>query len=472
MKEYKFFVAGEWRSSPERATVCFPYDGTPVAEVYQATEGDLEDAVSAAVAAFEVTRRLPAYKRAEVLANTARAIAARREEIARTITEEAGKPINDSRFEVSRAVVTFTVASEEAKRIDGEMVPMDIVPGAESKIAVVRRFPIGPVLAISAFNFPLNLVAHKVAPAIAAGNPVIVKPAPQTPITSLLLAEIIAGAGWPAGALSVLPCSNPLAERLVADDRIKLLNFTGSDKVGWYLKQRAGQKRVLLEMGGNGTVVIDRDADLDAAAQRATFGAFFYAGQVCVSVQRVLVHGEIYQPFLDKFLPRVRALKLGDPREESTNVGPMISEEAARRAEAEINEALSGGARALVGGGRRGTLVEPTVLVDTTPEMRVNCQEVFAPLVTVVPFSTFDEAIAVLNSSEYGLQAGIFTRDLGRAFRAFNELAVGGLVINDIPTYRADHLPWGGVKKSGLGREGIRYAIEEMTEPKALIINP
>ncbi|MER3422120.1 MAG: aldehyde dehydrogenase, partial [Nitrospiraceae bacterium] len=404
-------------------------------------------------------------------AKTTAAIVARREEFAQMITAEAGKPITDARREVGRAIQTFTVAAEEAKRIPGEVVPLDWTPGMESYLGIARRFPIGPILGITPFNFPLNLVAHKVAPSLAAGNPIVLKPAPQTPLTALMLGEVILEAGLPAGALSMLPCENTVAEQMVMDPRFKMLSFTGSAAVGWMLKAKCGKKRVTLELGGNAGVIVEPDADLDVAAQRCVAGGYVYAGQSCISVQRIYAHQSVYDTFLEKLLARVAALKVGDPLDETTVVGPLINEATARRVEEWVEEAVAQGARVRIGGKRKGSLFEPTVLTDVTPSMKVSCQELFGPVLTVSPYIRFDEALAALNDSQYGLQAGVFTRDVEKVFRAYRELEVGAVLVNEIPTFRADHMPYGGVKDSGLGREGLRYAVEEMTELKLLVVN-
>lgn len=471
MREYPLFLGGEWRFSKTRDRVIYPYDNSVIAEVSLATAADAEEAVAAAVRAFKRTRQLPAHRRSDILAQIAQGIKQRGDELAHTITEEAGKTLHDSRLEVARAVTTFTVAAEEAKRLGGELLPMDAIPSGEGKVGLTRRFPIGPILAISAFNFPLNLVAHKVAPALAVGNPVILKPAPKTPITSLKLAEIIAAAGWPEGGFSVLPCSNDVADQLLTDDRLVMLSFTGSVEVGWYLKSRCGKKRVLLELGGNGAVIVHSDADLDLAARRCAFGSFYYCGQVCASVQRILAHASVYEPFLEKLIQYTKELSVGDPRAEPTRFGPMISEAAAERVALEVAGAVTEGAQIALGGKRYGALLEPTILTRTTPPMRINRAELFGPVVTVDPYKDFQQALDWLNDSAYGLQAGLFTRDVSQIFHAFQEAEVGGLVVNEVPTYRADHGPWGGVKDSGLGREGLRYAIEAMTDLKFLVIN-
>jgi glyceraldehyde-3-phosphate dehydrogenase (NADP+) len=362
------------------------------------------------------------------------------------------------------------VAAEEAKRIPGDVVPLDLTPGTENYLGIAKRFPIGPVLGITPFNFPLNLVAHKVAPCLAAGNPIVLKPAPQTPLTALLLGDIVLQTDLPEGAFSVVPCDNTVAEQMVADPRFKMLSFTGSASVGWMLKAKCGKKRLALELGGNAGVIIEPDTDLEVAAQRCVTGGFVYAGQTCISVQRVFVHEAVYQPFLEKMLPRVAAVKVGDPTDDATVIGPLIDEGAARRIEEWIEEAVAHGARLRAGGKRSGALFEATVLTDVTPDMKVSCREVFGPVMTVTPYRQFDEAINALNDSDFGLQAGIFTRDIDRIFHAYRSLDVGGVLVNEIPTFRADQMPYGGVKDSGLGREGVRYTIEEMTELKLLVL--
>ncbi len=466
-----FLLGGHWQRSASTAKVINPFTGETIAEVCRAGQTEAAAAVQAAAAAAVPMRELPAHVRADALLKIAAALRARQEEVARTITAEAGKPITDSRREVARAIQTFSVAAEEAKRIPGEIVPMDWMPGTESYLGIMRRFPIGPILGITPFNFPLNLVAHKVAPALAAGNPIVIKPAPQTPLTALLLGEIVLESGLPAGALSVIPCDNAVAERLVVDDRFKMLSFTGSAAVGWMLKGKAGKKRVTLELGGNAAVIVEPDADLDVAAQRCAVGGYTYAGQTCISVQRIFVHQSVLQPFTEKLLARVAALKVGDPTKEDTVIGPLIDQAAAQRVEAWIGEAVAQGGRLLLGGKRSGSVVEATVLSEVTPTMKVSCQEIFGPVVTVSPYSRFEDALTAVNDSPYGLQAGVFTRDVGRIFHAFRNLEVGAVLANEIPTFRADHMPYGGVKDSGLGREGVRYAIEEMTEPRLLVLN-
>ena len=416
-------------------------------------------------------RRLSGYARSTLLQKAAQALQSRQEEFARTMMAEAGKPLTDARREVGRAVQTFSIAGEEAKRIGGEVVPLDWSPGMESYWGVTRRFPIGPILGITPFNFPLNLVVHKVAPALAAGNSILIKPAPQTPLTSLLLAELLLEAGVPAGGLNVLPCDNRVAEQLVVDSRFKLLSFTGSAPVGWMLKAKCGKKKVVLELGGNAAVIVEPDADLDYVAQRCVTGGFSYAGQTCISVQRIFVHESVAAAFTENLVARVELLETGDPGNERTVVGPLIDPGAAQRIEGWIEDAVAQGARVLSGGTRVGSVVRPTVLSQVTPGMKVSCQEVFGPLVTITPYHEFDDVLKAVNESDFGLQAGVFTSNIGRIFQAFEQLEVGAVLANEIPTFRADHMPYGGVKDSGIGREGLRYAIEDMTEPKLLVMN-
>jgi len=466
-----FILAGEHRCSGAFAEVRNPFDQTLVAQVCQAQSEDASSAVAAAAGAFAHTRRLAAYERERILRRVSGEIAARRDEFARLIAREAGKPIRDARVEADRAVNTFAVAAEESKRVGGELLPLDWTPGSENRSALVRRFPVGPVLGITPFNFPLNLVAHKLAPAVASGNPIIIKPAPQAPLSALLLGKAVLAAGWPGEALSVLPCANEVAGQMVRDERIKKLTFTGSAEVGWRLKGEVPRKKVTLELGGNAAVVVHDDADVEAAVRRCVQGGFGYAGQSCISVQRVYLHEGIAEKFLTGFVEGVRNLQVGDPLDERTDVGPMIDREAAERAEAWVAEAVRAGAKVLAGGGRDGSLMQPTVLTDVAAGLKVACEEVFAPVVVVESYTDFDAALRRVNDTRYGLQAGVWTNDYRRIFKAYEELEVGGVVINDIPTYRAEHMPYGGVKDSGAGREGVRSAIEEMTEVRLLILN-
>lgn len=472
MSEHKFLVAGKWRDSKEPLEVLSPYDGGLVGITYRPTGDDVEEAVSAAVEAVKETGSLPTYRRAEILNCIRDGLTRRKEELARTITLEAGKPIKASRAEVDRSIHLMGLAAEEVKRVAGELFPLDLLESAKGHIAITKRFPIGPILGITPFNFPINLICHKLAPAIAGGNTFVLKPTSTAPLTALLLAEVVMESGLPEGALSVLPCDSGMAEQMVKDDRLKMLTFTGSPRAGWRLKALAGKKKVALELGGNAAAIVDRDADLGYAVNRSVYGAFTYSGQTCISLQRLYVHEDVYQPFLDLLVDQTKALTVGDPMEESTSVGPLITSEAVKRVETWINEAVSGGARAITGGSPLGNnIIEPTVMTDTKPDMRVNCEEVFGPVVTVNKFSSFADAVEAVNRSSFGLQAGVFTNNINRIFLAYRSIDVGGLIVNDVPTFRADNMPYGGVKDSGMGREGIRYALEEMTEPRLLVLN-
>lgn len=466
-----YYIAGRWKLSGPRLEVINPYDGSTVGVTAYASEDDVEEAIAAAERAFQETRRLSSHQRFDALMRLRQGLQRRRDEIIGLIVREAGKPIRDATAEFERALLTVTTAAEEARRIGGEAIPLDWAPAAEGRFGITRRFPIGPVLGISPFNFPLNLAMHKLAPAIAAGNPIVLKPASKTPLVMLAVAEAIDELDLPPGAVSIFPAPSALAERMVQDDRFKLLTFTGSSAVGWRLKGLAGPKRVLLELGGNAGVIIDETAPLDYAVQRLLPGGFAYAGQVCISVQRIYVHQAVWEPFTRLFLEGVRRLRVGDPMDPQTDLGPVIDEGAAQRIESWIQEAVAAGARILVGGGRRGTLLEPTVLSDVPTTCRVCAEEAFAPLVVLFPFRDFQEAVRGVDSSYYGLQAGVFTRDLEHAWQAFEGLTVGGVMVNDVPTWRIDPMPYGGAKGSGLGREGPRYAIEEMTELRLMVIN-
>src|SRR5579863_5551763 len=466
-----FLLDGKWVEEGDPIEIRSPYDGSVVGSVFQGRREHVDAAIKAAIKAFGTTRRLPAFERQRVLRRVAESITLRKEEFAHTLAQEAGKPIKAARSEVERSIFTFTVAAEESTRIYGEYLPLDWQEFTAGRWGIVRRFPLGPIGGITPFNFPLNLVAHKVAPAIASGCTMVLKPAPQTPLTALLMAEAVQQAGWPDGALNVLPLSNEDASLLVTDDRIKLLSFTGSVPVGWDIKRRAGKKKVALELGGNAAVIVHNDADLSYAAERCITGGFAYAGQTCISVQRILVEHSVYGRFTDLFVEGVKMLKTGNPLDESTDVGPLIRESDAIRTVSWVEEAVRAGARLLCGGHRKNLVVEPTVLTGTKPDMKVNCQEIFGPVVTVEPYRDFDQALRQVNNTVYGMQAGVFTRDAKLLFQAYEELEVGGVVAGDVPSFRIDHMPYGGVKDSGLGREGLRYAIDEMTEPKLLVMN-
>ena len=470
-KPHPIFLAGRWVESPDVLLIANPADpSTPAGATYHATEAQYEEAVEAAVAAFEVTRKLPAYERGRILREISAGLRERREEIGRIIATEAGKPIRDALIEVDRAVLTFRLGAEEAERMTGEVIPLDLLPSSRDRIGITRRFPIGPIAGISPFNFPLNLAAHKIAPAIASGNPIVLKPPSKDPLTMLAVAEIIEAAGAPAGSVSILPMTRELGDRMVADPRFKLLTFTGSPSVGWRMKERAGKKKVVLELGGNAGVIVDKSADLDWAVKRCLVGAFAYAGQVCISVQRMFVHEDIWDAFMDKFVAGARLLKMGDPLDPTTDLGPMVDATAAGRTQRWVDEAVALGGKLLLGGKADGTYFPPTILTEVPLTAQVCSNEAFAPLVVAFPFRDLDEAIVRVNDSSFGLQTGVFTNDLAGAWRAFAELEVGGVIVNDVPTYRIDHMPYGGVKDSGLGREGLRWAIEDMTEIRIMVL--
>jgi acyl-CoA reductase-like NAD-dependent aldehyde dehydrogenase len=467
-----FLLCGKEWVEGDALEVRSPWDQGLVGRVTVATRADARQAVNHASASFRRTRALPRWKRREILEDVAAALIEQRERFAQLIVAEAGKPVRLARVEVDRAVLTFKTAAEEAARVGGESLPLDLTEGNEGRWGLVQRFPVGPVLAITPFNFPLNLAAHKVAPAMAAGCPMILKPAPQTPFTSLALGEVILKAGWPEEALAVLPLENADAAWLAEkEDRIKLVSFTGSAKVGWELKMHSGRKRVLLELGGNAALIVHGDwRDLEEAALKTVHAAFGYAGQSCISVQRVFVERNVFQTFLWKMVDHAAKLLVGDPANEATDVGPMIRLGDAERVEAWIKEAVEAGAKLVTGGERKGSMMSPTILTATKPGMKVRDEEVFGPVVVVEPYNDFEEALAEVNHSKYGLQAGLMTRDAGRIMTAYRELEVGALIVGDTPTWRLDPMPYGGIKDSGLGREGIRSAIEEMTEPRMLVM--
>jgi acyl-CoA reductase-like NAD-dependent aldehyde dehydrogenase len=470
-KPHPIFLAGRWVDSPDVLEVANPADpANPAGYTYHATPEQYDEAVNAAVEAFEVTRKLPAYERGRILRDISAGIKARREELGRLIALEAGKPIRDALVEVDRAVLTFRLGAEEAERMTGELIPLDLMPASKDRVGITRRFPIGPIAAISPFNFPLNLAAHKLSPAIASGNSIVLKPPSKDPLTMLTIAEIVESAGVPAGAVSILPMTRELGDRMVADERFKLLTFTGSPSVGWRMKERAGKKKVVLELGGNAGVIVDKSANIDWAVKRVLVGAYAYAGQVCISVQRMFVHADVWDAFMERFLAGVAGLKVGDPLDPATDVGPMVDEHQASRTQRWVDEAVAMGGQVLAGGQANGTFFPPTVLTEVPVSAQVCSNEAFAPLVVAFPFTDLSDAIAQVNDSMFGLQTGVFTNDLAGAWQAFGELEVGGVIVNDIPTYRIDHMPYGGVKDSGLGREGLRWSIEDMTELRIMVL--
>jgi acyl-CoA reductase-like NAD-dependent aldehyde dehydrogenase len=468
--ERKLLIDGEWVDTGEWVEVRSPYSGEPVGRVAKAGAGEARRAIDAAETAMR--EPLPAHKRAEILVRVAGYLGKRHDEVARTISDEAGKPMKAARVEARRAMSTYTFAAVEARKLAGEVVPMDASQAGEGKLAFTLRPPIGVVGAISPFNFPLNLVAHKLAPALAAGCAVVLKPASQTPLSALLLAELESEAGLPPGWVNVLvgPASE-IGDVLVDDERVKAITFTGSGQVGWKIAERAPRKRVNLELGNATPVIVTADADIELAAKAMAANAFSFAGQSCISVQRIYVEAPAYDRFVELFVPRVDELKLGDPADEETDVGPVIDEDACERIVSWIEEARAGGARVLTGGDTDGELIRPTVLADAAPELKVSCEEVFGPVCTVNSVGSVDEAIELANGTRYGLQAGIFTADIKTALRAAQELEFGGVTINEAPTFRADQMPYGGVKDSGNTREGPAYAVRALTEERLVVID-
>ncbi len=460
----KLLVGGEWKEAEESFDVRSPYSGEIVASVQSAGPDTFEDAIAVAVQGAGKMRELPRFRIASGLRNISEGIASRADEITRTIALESGKPLSYARGEVQRGQATFAWAASEAERFGGEMVPLDTQANGKGKTGFSFRIPRGIVYGITPFNFPLNLVAHKVAPALASGNAVIIKPSRKTPITSLILGEIFLESGLPKEAFQVVPMDTKYIDRMHDDERVKLISFTGSDKVGWGLKAKSGKKAVSLELGGNAPVIVDETAKIDETVKRVTTGAFAFSGQVCISIQRVLLHEKIADEFTEKFVERANALKVGDPLEESTQLSVMIDEGAAKKAKSWVDEAVDGGAEALCGNERDGAMLSATILKNAHSEMKVVTDEIFAPVAVVETFSDFEEAVSLANESRYGLQAGVFTGDLGRAMFAAKNLEYGGVIVNDVPTFRVDNMPYGGVKDSGFGREGLRYAMEEMSE--------
>jgi acyl-CoA reductase-like NAD-dependent aldehyde dehydrogenase len=471
--EYPYYLANEAVYANTDLKVHDKYSGELACAVPLATPEVLDQAIAAAVAAAEPMAKLPMYERQAILEHCVTRFRERADELAYALCVEAGKPINDAKGEVTRLIDTFKIAAEETARQYGETIPLDISARAKGYSGMTKRVPIGPCAFISPFNFPLNLAAHKVAPAIAAGCPFVLKPASLTPIGALLIGEILAETSLPKGAFSILPCRRDSADLLTEDDRLKLLSFTGSPDVGWQLKARAGKKPVVLELGGNAACVVDKDWDIDDAVARIIFGAFYQSGQSCIGVQRIYVHQDVYASFKEKLVAKTKALKSGDPKDPETFIGPMISDGEASRLHGWINDAVSAGATLLCGGERQGNMLQATLLENVDPNQAVCAEEAFGPVAVLEPFDDFNQVLKAINSSRFGLQAGIFTRDLYQAQKAWDELEVGGVVIGDIPSWRVDHMPYGGVKDSGLGREGIRWAMEDMTELRLMVIrNP
>lgn len=469
-EKYPYYLANRPQQPNADLAVTNKYSGELATRVALADAAVLDQAIAAAARAAAPMRRLAAWQRKAVLRHLAARCRERAAELAEALVIEAGKPIKFARGEVERLVDTIEIAAEESTRIYGEVLPLDISERADGYRGMWKRVPIGPCAFITPWNFPLNLVAHKIAPALACGCPFVLKPASATPIGALVLGEILAETDLPEGAFSILPMKSSAAGALVEDERIKKLSFTGSPEVGWQLRDRARFKQVTLELGGNAATIIERDADLDDAVERNIFGGYYQSGQSCISVQRILVHESVYAAFRTKFVAAVRALKMGDPRLEDTFIGPIVSEVEAARIERSIQQAVARGAKLLCGGGRKGLMVEPTVLENVPESADAWCEEIFGPVTALQSFREFDEALATVNDSRFGLQAGVFTRDIYKIQQAWDDLDVGGVMINEVPSWRVDHMPYGGAKHSGLGREGIRWAIDSMTEPRLLVI--
>lgn len=468
----QLFINGEWVEATEYAALLSPYNQEKIAEIPQASEREIDDAITAAHQARTKISKMPAHQRATILENIARIFEERMEEAATIIATEAAKPITLAKGEVARTIQTYKFAAEEAKRISGEVIPLDAAPGGENRLAFTIREPLGVIAAITPFNFPMNLVAHKVGPAIASGNTIVLKPASQTPLSAYFLAEVAKAAGVPKGVLNMITGKGSIVgDQLITDDRIKMITFTGSPEVGKIIRNKAGLKRVTLELGSNSAVIIDKNVQIDKIIDRCITGAFAFQGQVCISIQRIYIHEQLYDEFVEKIVIAAKQLKIGHPLDESTQLTSLISPKDVDRSMAWIKEAVENGAKIATGGTTDDNILHPTVLLDTDLSLKVSCQEVFAPIVLINKISSIQEAIELVNDSRFGLQTGIYTNDISLALDAAEQLHVGGVMINDIPTYRVDHMPYGGVKESGVGREGLKYAIEEMTEMKLVVIN-
>ncbi len=467
---YPLYLANEAQQPNTDLAVTDKYTGEVATRVALADAKTIDAGIAAAVEAAEPMRKMASYERQAVLQHCVNRFTERKDELAYALCVEAGKPINDSRGEVGRLIDTFRIAAEESVRMTGEVQPLDISPRAKGYQGIWKRVPIGPCSFISPFNFPLNLAAHKIAPAIAVGCPFVMKPASRTPLGAIIMGEVLAETDLPKGAFSILPASRDGADLFTTDDRLKLLSFTGSPDVGWDLKARAGKKKVVLELGGNAAVIIDQDADPEDAVARTVFGAFYQSGQSCIGVQRIIVHDKVYDAFKEKLVARTKTLIAGNPHDEQTFVGPMIDVKEAARLDSWIQEAVTGGATLLCGGKRDGAMLEATLLENVDRSAKLNVEEAFGPAAFLMRFTEWKEAMDIVNDSKFGLQAGIFTRDIFKVLDAWDELDVGGVVVNDVPSYRVDNMPYGGVKDSGLGREGIRFAMEDMTEIRNLVI--
>jgi aldehyde dehydrogenase (NAD+) len=471
MSTRPFLVDGDWRTGEGTFEVKSPFDDSVVAQIGVPTDADVEEAAATAAETFKTSQHLPVHVRSEALDHISKRLSETIDENAELIAREGGKPLKWAKAEASRAVSTFRWASEVIRHGDDELMRLDTEASLGSRIGLLRRFPIGPVLGITPFNFPLNLVAHKVAPSLAVGAPIVVKPASSTPIGSLRLAELFAETDLPKGMYQVLPVRSKVADGMARDDRYRKISFTGSAEIGWYLKSLDPKKRVTLELGGNAGVIVHSDADLDNAAARIAFGGYYQAGQSCISVQRVLVASEVYDEFATRLVKQIESLKVGDPMDPTVDVGPVIDKGEVTRIRDWVAEAVSQGAEVLTGGTGDGPFFSPTLLSQVNREMKVCKEEIFGPVVTISPYQTFEEALASVNDSKYGLQAGVFTNDINRAFEAHRTLEVGGVIINDVSAFRADQMPYGGSKESGFGREGLRFAMEEMTEQRIMVMS-
>ena len=471
MNHYPLIVGGLEIESPKKLSILNPYNQEVFATVSLADSSHLEIAIDKADKIFSTVRHLPSVVKSEILLSIAQQLQANADEFAKIIALESGKPLFYAKGEVTRCVDTFTIAAEETKRLNGEFFSLDAVKSGKDRFALTKLFPEGPVVGISPFNFPLNLVAHKIAPALAVGAPVILKPASKTPISALMLGKLIMNTEWPKDAISIVPCSGKDAKPLVEDPRIKILSFTGSAEVGWNLKRTCGQKKTILELGGNAGVIVHSDADLDYAAQRCVMGSFSYSGQVCISVQRIYVEQSIFGQFIDKFKSETEKLVIGDPLDPKTTFSAMVDEENAIRIEKWVNEAVTSGAKVLVGGKRNKTMYPPTALTNVPKTEKVVCDEAFGPLVVIEPYSNFNDAVKMVEDSDFGLQAGVFTNDITRILKAYDGINTGGIMINDVPTFRVDQMPYGGNKNSGFGREGIKYSMQEYCHIRLLTIN-
>ena len=471
MQNYKIYIGGEFCQTKERLKVLNPFDNSIIAETYLAGKGELEKAIEKAQSVKSIMRDLSSHKKYSILMQIANQIEAKSNELALILAREAGKPFKYALGEIKRAVQVFTIAAEESKRLPKEYISIDWTPAGEKKEGLVKYFPVGLIAGIAPFNFPLNLAAHKIAPAIASGNAIIIKPARSTPLSVLELAKIIDQTELPKGAFTVLTMDREAGNQLVTDERFNMLSFTGSPNVGWKMKANAGKKKIALELGGNAGVIVSEQADVDLAVKKCLVGGFAYSGQVCIHVQRIVVHEKVFDKFVNKFISETKKLTFGAPDDESTDISVMIDEENAKRVEDWVNEAVHNGAKILYGGKRKDSFYEPTIITNTKREMKVCALEIFGPVVTVEKFSDFSQAVGMINDSEYGLQAGVFTDSITEMNQSFNEIEAGGVIINDVPTFRVDHMPYGGIKNSGFGREGIKYAINEMMEPRLLIKN-